>query len=249
MMKIGPLENKSALAPANANRKPAADGAAPASSNPEPSAKVELSAAASVIASGLADGSFDAQKVERLSRAIRDGHYQIDPQAIADVHDASHRDVAAQATWTGARRPLSACWRVVPECVALNLSRVPRVGGNWRWRWRSASAAVGHEERALVADLGLAESSAGALDGAHMLDAALAVERLTELAAAIAAADRVQLVALDRGQAVAHQRARAARAARAACRGRRRQPQRRACRQFRRTPISELETKSRIRLS
>jgi negative regulator of flagellin synthesis FlgM len=83
-MKIGPLENKSALAPASADRKPAAGGAAPASPGPEPSAKVELSAAASVIANGLADGSFDAQKVERLSRAIRDGHYQIDAQAIAD---------------------------------------------------------------------------------------------------------------------------------------------------------------------
>jgi negative regulator of flagellin synthesis FlgM len=83
-MKIGPLENKSALAPASADRKPAAGGAASASPGPEPSAKVELSAAASVIANGLADGSFDAQKVERLSRAIRDGHYQIDAQAIAD---------------------------------------------------------------------------------------------------------------------------------------------------------------------
>src|SRR5262245_59184728 len=75
-MKIGPLENKSTLAPASTDRKPAPGGAAP-SSSPEPSAKVELSAAASVIASGLADGSFDAQKVERLSRAIRDGQYQI----------------------------------------------------------------------------------------------------------------------------------------------------------------------------
>jgi negative regulator of flagellin synthesis FlgM len=98
MMKIGPLENKSTLAPANANRKPAADGAAPASSSPKPSAKVELSAAASVIASGLADGSFDAQKVERLSRAIRDGQYQIDPQAIADRLLANTRELLDRGT-------------------------------------------------------------------------------------------------------------------------------------------------------
>jgi negative regulator of flagellin synthesis FlgM len=98
MMKIGPLENKSALAPANANRKPAADGTVKASSSPEPSAKVELSAAASVIASGLADGSFDAQKVERLSRAIREGHYQIDPQAIADRLLANTRELLDRGT-------------------------------------------------------------------------------------------------------------------------------------------------------
>jgi len=92
-MKIGPLENKSALAPANADRKPAAGGAASASPSPEPSAKVELSAAASVIADGLADGTFDAQKVERLSRAIRDGNYQIDPHAIADRLLANAREL------------------------------------------------------------------------------------------------------------------------------------------------------------
>jgi len=82
-MKIGPIDNKSTLAAHAADRKGAANGAA-AASTPEPSAKVELSAAASVLASGSADGTFDAQKVERLSRAIREGHYQIDAQAIAD---------------------------------------------------------------------------------------------------------------------------------------------------------------------
>lgn len=97
-MKIGPLENKPAPAPAGAARKPAAGDAATASSSPEPSAKVELSAAASVIASGLADGSFDAQKVERLTRAIRDGHYQIDAQAIAERLLANARDMLDRGT-------------------------------------------------------------------------------------------------------------------------------------------------------
>ncbi len=97
-MKIGPLENKPAPAPAGADRKPAAGGAATASSSPEPSAKVELSAAASVIANGLADGSFDAQKVERLTRAIRDGHYQIDAQVIADRLLANARDMLDRGT-------------------------------------------------------------------------------------------------------------------------------------------------------
>jgi negative regulator of flagellin synthesis FlgM len=94
MMKIGPLENKATLAPASPDRKSASSPAAPGSStDPEPSAKVELSAAASVIASGLADGSFDAQKVERLARAIRDGQYRIDPHAIADKLLANAREL------------------------------------------------------------------------------------------------------------------------------------------------------------
>jgi len=97
-MKIGPLENKAALAPATAERKAAAGGSAPASSSPEPSAKVELSAAASVIANGLADGSFDAQKVERLTQAIRDGQYKIDPQAIADRLLANARELLDRGT-------------------------------------------------------------------------------------------------------------------------------------------------------
>ncbi|MCG3188787.1 MAG: hypothetical protein LKCHEGNO_00973 [Burkholderiaceae bacterium] len=90
-MKIGPLENKIPPAPAGAQRKPAAEPATPAS--PEPSAKVELSATASAIAGGLADGSFDAHKVEQLTRAIRDGQFRIDPQAIADKLLANAREL------------------------------------------------------------------------------------------------------------------------------------------------------------
>jgi negative regulator of flagellin synthesis FlgM len=92
MMKIGPLENKSTLPVQGADRKVAGGGSATAST-PEPSAKVELSAAASAIANGVSDGSFDAQKVERLSRAIREGHYQINPEAIADQLLANARDL------------------------------------------------------------------------------------------------------------------------------------------------------------
>jgi negative regulator of flagellin synthesis FlgM len=91
-MKIGPLDNKSALPTQAAERKPNA-GAAASASTPEPSAKVELSAAAGVIASGVEDGTFDAQKVERLSRAIREGNYRIDAQAIADQLIANATDL------------------------------------------------------------------------------------------------------------------------------------------------------------
>jgi negative regulator of flagellin synthesis FlgM len=96
MMKIGPLENKSTLATPATDRKAQA-GATPASA-PEPSAKVELSAAASEIAGGLADGSFDAQKVERLSRAIREGSFRIDADAIADKLLANARELLARGS-------------------------------------------------------------------------------------------------------------------------------------------------------
>jgi negative regulator of flagellin synthesis FlgM len=91
-MKIGPLENKSALA-ATANDRKAKPGDAATPAAPEPSTKVELSATGSALATGLADGSFDAEKVERLSRAIRDGTYRIDAEAIADKLIANTHDL------------------------------------------------------------------------------------------------------------------------------------------------------------
>ena len=90
-MKIGPLDNKANLAAPTTDRKAPANGAQAAS--PEPSAKVELSAAASVLASVGSDGSFDAQKVERLQQAIRDGTYRIDAGAIADKLIANAREL------------------------------------------------------------------------------------------------------------------------------------------------------------
>jgi negative regulator of flagellin synthesis FlgM len=94
MMKIGPLENKSTLPTSGADRKVAAGTAG--ASKPEPSAKVELSEAASALANGVADGTFDASKVERIARAIREGQYQINPEAIADQLLANARELLAR---------------------------------------------------------------------------------------------------------------------------------------------------------
>jgi len=91
MMKIGPIDNKSAVAAPATDRK-VQSGEAQAAT-PEPSAKVELSATASVIASGVADGAFDAEKVERLSRAIREGTFRIDAGAVADQLIANAREL------------------------------------------------------------------------------------------------------------------------------------------------------------
>jgi negative regulator of flagellin synthesis FlgM len=92
MMKIGPLDNKANVATPATDRKASPSGGAQAAS-PEPSAKVELSDAASVLASVSSDGSFDASKVERLQRAIREGSFRIDADAVADKLIANAREL------------------------------------------------------------------------------------------------------------------------------------------------------------
>jgi len=81
-MKIGHLDPKAALANSVAERKPA-DKAAGRGED-EASAKVALSSAASSLAVGAADDSFDAEKVARIAQAIRDGKFEVNPEAIAD---------------------------------------------------------------------------------------------------------------------------------------------------------------------
>jgi negative regulator of flagellin synthesis FlgM len=79
-MKIGSIDAKPVVqAPASERR----GDVAPAAST-EPSAKVELSSAASLVVSASGDGSFDAAKVDRIATAIREGNYQVNPAAIAD---------------------------------------------------------------------------------------------------------------------------------------------------------------------
>lgn len=81
-MKIGPIETKAAVATPAVDRKSGSSSSQSAQAV-EPSAKVDLSAAAQgVAASGSAD--FDSAKVERIAQAIRDGSYRINADAIAD---------------------------------------------------------------------------------------------------------------------------------------------------------------------
>jgi negative regulator of flagellin synthesis FlgM len=80
-MKIGPIENKAALPAAVAERKPGQ--AAANAGSAEPSAKVELSAGALMGAAGT-ESVFDAEKVKRITDAIRDGKFEINAEAIAD---------------------------------------------------------------------------------------------------------------------------------------------------------------------
>lgn len=83
-MKIGPLDTKPAVAPVTTERKsPTAEGAAAGGSG-EASAKVALSPEASLLSRLAADPTFDAEKVERIAQAIRDGTFKINAEAIAD---------------------------------------------------------------------------------------------------------------------------------------------------------------------
>jgi negative regulator of flagellin synthesis FlgM len=84
-MKIGSLDPKSAVAPMQNDRKSAgADKSGSTASAAEPSATVQISSAASLISSADADGTFDAEKVQRMAQAIREGKFEVNADAIAD---------------------------------------------------------------------------------------------------------------------------------------------------------------------
>jgi len=84
-MKIGHLENNAAT-PAVGERKTGAAAAPPtgAGAGVEASAKVELSSTVTQLAAGGSEGVFDVDKVQRISDAIRDGKFEVNPGAIAD---------------------------------------------------------------------------------------------------------------------------------------------------------------------
>jgi negative regulator of flagellin synthesis FlgM len=85
-MKIGHLENSS-VTPAVGERKSSAATTLPNASNAgavEPSAKVQLSTTVAQLAAGGSEGVFDTAKVERISEAIRNGQFKVNPEAIAD---------------------------------------------------------------------------------------------------------------------------------------------------------------------
>jgi negative regulator of flagellin synthesis FlgM len=86
-MKIGQLDNSHKVAaPAVDTRKAGATlaGTEGKAAPVEASAKVELSAAASLLAAEGNTADFDAEKVARIAQAIRDGKFEVNAGAVAD---------------------------------------------------------------------------------------------------------------------------------------------------------------------
>lgn len=92
-MKIGSIENKLPLTPVAGERKAA--GAGTAAQAPS-SATVDISPEATALAAAGGEGSFDAAKVERVSQAIKDGSFKVNPEAIADKLIANAQELLAR---------------------------------------------------------------------------------------------------------------------------------------------------------
>ena len=88
-MKIGnPADKRNVVATENAatpakGSAEAARQAGVAGTSADPSAKVELSSAANLMANP-STADFDAEKVDRISQAIANGTYQVNAELIAD---------------------------------------------------------------------------------------------------------------------------------------------------------------------
>ncbi|MDT7836197.1 flagellar biosynthesis anti-sigma factor FlgM [Aquabacterium sp. OR-4] len=89
-MKIGQLDTKG-VTPAVSERR--ATGTGSAGSSAEPSAKVELSTTVSQLSASGSEGVFDAEKVKRISDAIRDGKFEVNADAIADKLISNAREL------------------------------------------------------------------------------------------------------------------------------------------------------------
>jgi negative regulator of flagellin synthesis FlgM len=96
-MKIGHLENSLATPAVGERKTGAAATPAAGTTTVEPSAKVALSTTVSQLAAGGSEGVFDAEKVQRISDAIRDGKFKVNPEAIADKLIANAQELLGKA--------------------------------------------------------------------------------------------------------------------------------------------------------
>lgn len=97
-MKIGHLDAKPAPTAIAADRKATPATAGKAGTKTEASAEVKLSATASELTGAAADPAFDAQKVDRIAGAIRDGNYKVDAEKIADKLISNAQDLLKRYT-------------------------------------------------------------------------------------------------------------------------------------------------------
>jgi negative regulator of flagellin synthesis FlgM len=103
-MKIGHPAEKPSPTPAASIAPAAANGQAPAAAaaasaipaTADESAKIELSNTASTLLSSASSPEFDAAKVDRISKAIDNGTFKINPEAIADKLIANAHEALAK---------------------------------------------------------------------------------------------------------------------------------------------------------
>lgn len=98
-MKIGHSDSRP-IAPPTVGDRPAegAAGAAKPGAPVEASAEVALSSTAAELSAQGSEASFDAEKVERISRAIAEGTFKINPEVIADKLIANAQEVLGKVT-------------------------------------------------------------------------------------------------------------------------------------------------------
>jgi negative regulator of flagellin synthesis FlgM len=83
-MKIGSLDKQAAVTALQNDRKAQAAAKDGPQAAGQPSATVAISPEASLLSGAMADPSFDAEKVERLAQAIKEGKFEVDADKIAD---------------------------------------------------------------------------------------------------------------------------------------------------------------------
>jgi negative regulator of flagellin synthesis FlgM len=100
-MKIGHTADKPALAPSvtSPTSSPAGDASKAVAAGPkvDDSAKVALSNTAAALLSGQSTADFDAAKVERMSKAIADGTFQVNAEVIADKLIANAQELLGKS--------------------------------------------------------------------------------------------------------------------------------------------------------
>jgi negative regulator of flagellin synthesis FlgM len=103
IMKIGSPADKPLVAPATTGKTAPGEATAKAAANPtaaEASAQVDISAEAASLLKGVgaSNAEFDAEKVARISQAIADGSFKVDPAAIADKLIANAQELLTKAS-------------------------------------------------------------------------------------------------------------------------------------------------------